>query len=121
MFELGKLFEVVDDVMRMEDTYWLRKVARTPDQDDWLIDTCLVVDSDMPFETAVRHKDYADGQIIIVELYPTKELALAGHQRWVDLMTAEVLPDSLTVVSTSRAAILAEANGIVYQRVKSSF
>jgi hypothetical protein len=61
----------------------------------FFISTCLVRDSNRPYETAIKHPEYNDGVIIIVETYNTKEEAAKGHDKWVKIMTAEELPQEL--------------------------
>jgi len=68
------------------------------------VDTCAVNDSDKPFETAISHPQYNDGDWIIVELYDTKEEAIAGHNKWVKTMTADELPKILKDVSSATIA-----------------
>jgi len=65
------------------------------------ISTVRVTDFHPPFQTAVRHPAYGRGEMIITELYPTIEAARAGHQKWIELMTADELPDQLTDISAA--------------------
>ena len=84
-----------------------RQVATWPENENWVVDTCRVTDNkSKPFETAVRHERYNGGLMVIVEEYTTKELAQVGHDKWVTLMSAVKLPDSLTDVSTCAIARL---------------
>ena len=80
--------------------YEERKVTRY-EQDNLIIDTCAITDSDQPYETAVAHPSYNDGNFIIVELYKTKEEAQIGHDKWVKIMTSENLPTVLKDESSS--------------------
>ena len=74
--------------------YGSRKVGRH--EADWgYISTAYVNDAEKPYETAVCHKDYNDGKMVIVEPYDTREEAETGHARWVATMTGDVLPDRL--------------------------
>jgi hypothetical protein len=82
------------DFFSMMDNYEDRKVARY-DADWGFISTAFVTDADLDYETAVRHRDYNDGQLVIVEAYATREEAQAGHERWVATMSANELPESL--------------------------
>lgn len=52
-------------------------------------------DAAKPYETAVEHRDYNSGKMVIVETYDTKGEAAEGHARWVATMTTDVLPDKL--------------------------
>ena len=80
--------------LSMADNYEERKVAH--DDFDWgMIDTCYVNDGDKDYETAVEHKKYNAGKMVIVEAYDTKDEAIAGHKKWVQIMTAKVLPKKL--------------------------
>ena len=89
-----------DGMMGMLGNYDDRMVARH-ETDGLLVDTCMVTDSDSPYETAVCHPEYNNDSLVIVELYETEEDAQAGHDRWVAIMTADKLPASLTDVSTA--------------------
>jgi len=88
------------DFLSMVGTYSARKID-TYEVGKLFIDTCLVTDSDQPYETAVEHPKYNNGDMVIVEMYNTKEAARKGHKRWVKKMTAKELPESLKDVSTS--------------------
>lgn len=86
------LFDFID----MADNYEDRKVARFEEiNNDLIIDTAWVNDCKPPYETAIQHKNYNNGQWVIVEHYETKEKALSGHMKWVKIMTTEPLPDKL--------------------------
>lgn len=90
----------------MIGNYDSRKIGR--DDYDWgFISTCRVSDGDKPYETAVEHKSYNNGKMVIVESYDTKDEAKAGHAKWIATMTAETLPDSLTDCANSAISQLA--------------
>lgn len=91
------------DWVGMMSNYEARKVARF-EEGDLLISTARVTDSTHPFETAVGHPSYNQGELVIVELYETRADAEAGHARWVKTMTAPKLPASLQDVSTCDVA-----------------
>lgn len=91
----------------MLGNYKERKVANY-EKDGLIIDTCLVTDSDKPYETGIIHPNYNGGDWIIVELYNTKKEARVGHNRWVKKMTAKKLPTKLKDVSTSETAKLCD-------------
>ncbi len=78
---------------------------------DILVSTMRVVDSQQPFETAVEHPEYNGGDIIIVEMYQTREDAAAGHKRWLKTMTSGNLPNEIVDKSTSSIALLCDADG----------
>ena len=97
------------DFLSMLGTYESRKVARS--EFDWgYISTVSVTDGDHPYETAVAHKSYNDGELVIVQAYDTKADAEVGHTEWVGRMTADQLPEQLVdchnaVISQLAAAI----------------
>jgi hypothetical protein len=110
--------------------YRSRMVGREPlDPNDpngeFLVSTAAVSDGREPFETAVKHPDYNGGKMVIVECYPTREAAEAGHAKWVATMKAEPLPDSLRDCANAEVAQLLDAlsedkDHFLYPRRKSS-
>lgn len=84
------------------DSYEQRKIGRF-DADWGFVSTAYVNDADKPYETAVKHRDYNGGKMVIVEPYDTREEALAGHGRWTAAMTGPALPDKL--VDNGRAGL----------------
>ena len=90
--------------------YESRKVARY-EKDDVFVDTCAVTDAEQPYETAVAHPQYNDGEIIIVELYDDIESARKGHAKWVKRMTSKKLPVSIEDKSTAQIVKFAKALG----------
>ena len=88
----------MSDSMNMFINYESRKVGRYEDKNGLMINTCAVTDSNTPYETAVSHPFYNNGDLIIVDTYSTKDDALRGHARWVSIMTAPELPKNLTDV-----------------------
>ena len=92
----------------MIGNYEMRKVERF-DEGDLSVSTCRVTDSIKPYETAVSHPQYNAGTWVIVALYDTEEEAREGHDKWVDLMTAEELPAELRDVSGAEIALLVDA------------
>jgi len=95
--------------------YELRKVDNYT-KGEVQVDTCLVTDSEQPYETGACHPKYNKGDWVIVELYDTKELAQKGHDKWVKLMTAKKLPKSLKDVSSADIAKLCEAVGSDFRK-----
>jgi len=93
------------DFLDMMGSYEQRKVKNTKIKDGE-VDTCAVTDSTKPFETGIKHVRYNGGAWIIVELYDTKEEAIKGHDKWVDTMEANQLPEQLNDVSTCAIAQL---------------
>lgn len=82
------------EMFEMANNYNSRKVGRF-DADWGFVSTAYVTDASKPYETAVKHRDYNNGLMVIVEPYDTKEEAEVGHARWVQTMTTEPLPDQL--------------------------
>jgi hypothetical protein len=73
-----------------------RKVDRYDDDKTGLmVSTCMVTDSDEPYETAIQHPNYNGNNIIVVEMYNNKKDAQTGHEKWVKTMTSENLPSQL--------------------------
>ena len=88
------MFDYFDMAYNYED----RKVANYTSGDVTLfVDTARVTDSSKPYETAISHPKYNHNKWVIVELYDTKEEAQIGHDKWVALMTAEILPEVLII------------------------
>ena len=97
--------------MDMMDNYESRKVGNNKLPNDGFVSTARVTDSSKPYETAVKHKDYNDGQIIIVEMYDTIEEAKIGHKKWKTIMLNTNLPNQLMDVSTAKVALIANKAG----------
>jgi len=91
------------DFLDMIDNYEERLVANDK-RDDVEVDTVLITDAEYQYETAVRHPKYNDNEWIIVQGYDTKERAMKGHNHWVKVMTADILPAKLVDVSTAKTA-----------------
>lgn len=66
---------------------------------DAVIDTVLITDLDGPYETAIKHPKYNNGNWIVVKTYEDKTKAKEGHKRWVELFN-KGLPDELSDNST---------------------
>jgi len=47
------------------------------------------------YETAIQHPFYNENELIVVEQYDTEEQATEGHQKWIGIMTADLLPEYL--------------------------
>lgn len=93
------------DFLLHADDYEQRCIGRF-DADWGFVSTARVYDADKPYETAVKHPDYNDGKIVIVEPYDTRGEAEKGHAKWVDTMTAEKLPDTLQDKSLAGLAVM---------------
>lgn len=98
------MFEFLLDV----DNYKQRKVARF-ETTDLIVSTARVSDGLKPFETAVKHPNYNEGNIVIVESYNTKKQAQQGHNKWIKVMTAETLLLSLVDCLNAKVAQFAKA------------
>src|SRR5262249_24498781 len=97
--------------LEMVGNYEQRKVGRYDHPDGWFISTALVTDSEKPFVTAVCHPKYNEGRIVIVDSYDNKMEAEAGHEKWVQTMNAETLPERLVDVSEAGIAQLMDVLG----------
>lgn len=93
------------EFLSMAGNYDSRKVDRY-EEGDLLVSTANVIDSDHPYETAISHPNYNDDDFVIVEEYDEIGDAREGHNKWVKLMTAEKLPETLKDVSTAEVAKL---------------
>ena len=82
--------------MGMAGNYDSRKVARFEDAGTGLVvSTAEVIDGAKPYETAITHPDYNEGEWVVVEAYASKKAAQTGHNRWVKTMQAKRLPKEL--------------------------
>ncbi len=81
--------------MDMASTYEQRKVARTELSEGGFVSTAEVTDGAQPYETGISSPHYDNGHVIVVEAYSTREEAENGHARWVEVMSADELPESL--------------------------
>ena len=74
-----------DNYFGMFGNYEQRKVDNT-ETDVFEVDTVRVTDRDWFYETAVKHKDFNNGEWIVVEGCIYKEEAQAMHDKWVKFM-----------------------------------
>jgi hypothetical protein len=83
--------------------YGERCVARN-DYEWGYISTARVSDGKQPIETCVSHIAYwaKFSCQAVVEAYDTKEQALEGHKKWVVIMTADKLPETLIDVCNAK-------------------
>jgi hypothetical protein len=91
----------------MMGNYEDRKVDNFKNE-DVEVDTCSVTDGEHDYETAVSHFQYNDKQWVIVESYDTKEEAQEGHNKWVEVMTSEKLPEYLKDCNNSGVSQLGD-------------
>ena len=103
------------DFFEMANTYDQRKVDLFEGK-NLKISTAAVTDSPNPYETAINHIDYNDGEWIIVEEYKTKEEARKGHNKWVLMMTKQELPNMLIDVSSARKHMTKSDEDIEFER-----
>ncbi len=90
----------------------IEKVDRYESEDETVkVSTIKVTDGREPYETAVSHPLYNNGDWVIVECYSTKEEAKASHKKWVEAITTEPLPDKLVDCSNAEISQLAESFG----------
>lgn len=72
-----------------------------------IIDTAGGMDDSLhPYETAVSHPEYNNGDWVIVASYDTEDEAYKGHEKWIKIMTADSLPVELIDISTASIARL---------------
>lgn len=74
------------NLFSMMGNYEERVVARF-DSDEFSIDTALVTDRAQPYETAIAHKDFNNGERIILGWRRTKEDAQKFHDEMVAYYT----------------------------------
>lgn len=84
-------------------------------EDNFIIDTTKVSDSEEPYETGIKHPAYNEDKWVIVEMYNSIQEAQKGHDKWIKVMTKPNLPKQLEDVSASFIAALAGGDK-VYKR-----
>ena len=110
---MDRMFNFLQDI----DNYDDRCIGRYPPEGDFLVDTAAVSDGRLPYETAIKHPEYNDGNMIIVEAYPNKEGAQAGHEKWIKTMITEPLPEVLVDCKNAELMSLYDEE-LSYPRVK---
>lgn len=105
------MFDFLADI----GTYESRRVGRYDDE-KLMVSTAGVSDGNYPYETAVRHPDYNNNQMVIVQAYDTKQEAEAGHAEWVERMTKEPLPEFLQDCQNSEVSQFLEASDLRFER-----
>jgi hypothetical protein len=87
------------DFLNMLGNYESRKVKNYKGNDcegnKFTLDTCSVTDSVQPYETAIAHPFYNNGQWVILQSYDTREEAEKGHNKWFNTFVNEKLPQIL--------------------------
>ncbi len=100
------------EFIKMMGNYEDRKVDRWDSDDELkMISTAAVNDGSKPFETAVQHPAYNNGLVVIVESYDSKEDAQKGHDRWLNLMLTNKLPNALVDCGNAKIAQLIDLVG----------
>ena len=84
-------------ILTMSNNYDLRVVKNT-ERNTFILDTVLVTDRALPYETAVSHEDFNDAEWIVLEWSKTKEDAERTHDKWLAKLDAGV--DSLFDIYT---------------------
>lgn len=59
------------------------------------VSTAMVTDGAKPFETAIVHPEYDNGEMIIIQSYLTLEDAKKGHSEWLKKAKNDKMPDPL--------------------------
>lgn len=73
--------------------------------DLFTVDTCIVTDRAMKYETAVEHKNFNYGKWVILEYSETKKEAQHIHDKWVSFFknnTVSEITDIFTGVTFKR-------------------
>ena len=98
------MFKFLDMI---DQPYEDRMVGRLDDENLQLsVSTIKVTDSRKPYETAVASPSFRGGKWVIVGTYNSREEAQEGHDKWVKVMTAEILPEKLIDVGESETALM---------------
>lgn len=79
---------------KMFANYEYRKVGRYEFEEGFL-STCQVGDSKYPYESAISHKKYNNGEIIIIENYNSEKEAKEGHEKWKKMIINNELPSKI--------------------------
>ena len=83
-----------------------------------VVDTVSVTDGSHPYETAVSHPEYNDDRWIVVEAYDTREEAQEGHNKWVDIMSSDDLPDKLVDCCNAEISKFLDPKKMIFYRKK---
>ena len=96
--------------------WWRRKRVGKFETDNLFVSTVSVTDGDHPYETAVAHPDYNNGNLVVVDAYDSRAEAVVGHKQWVEIMTSDNLPDWLVDCQNSYLAKLVPKKMLTYKR-----
>jgi len=88
------------------------------DNDVFIVDTALVSDGIKPYETGISHPLYNNEKWIIVESYDDKKTAQEGHNKWVEIMTSDKLPEYLEDCKNTEIAQFVDNSLIYYKNNK---
>ncbi len=106
------------DFLNMAGNYDSRKVGLYK-SDNLVVSTAAVTDGNHPYETAVKHPEYNDDKLVIVEAYDSKEDAQSGHDRWIFTMSAEDLPEFLQDCQNAKISSFMTKEELRFPRKKS--
>lgn len=82
---MGVYEDYLYGIATMKGNYEQRMVDHTDDI-DWSVDTAFVTDRVWLYEVAVRHKDFREGDWIVVAGTSIKDDAQRLHNEWVEKM-----------------------------------
>lgn len=103
---------MIFDFLRDYGTYESRKVDRWDNEDGTkMVSTAACSDGRKPFETAVMHPAYNEGKMVIVECYDKKVEAQIGHDKWLNLMLTNKLPNTLVDCANAEIGQLCDDAG----------
>lgn len=108
--------DMFDALMSLSNVNPTRIARYESPEKQLIVSTIKCGDGLYNFETAISHKDYNEGEWMIVAAYNESDSAVSGHNEWVVLMTSEELPESILEVENSVASQVAEMGGTVHQR-----
>lgn len=111
------MFEFVFDV----GNYSERVVGRYDSEDSTImVSTARVSDGRDPYETAVKHPEYNDGRMVIVESYQTKDEAASGHASWLEAVLKDALPEILVDCQNSHISTMLDEDMVRFERKRKS-
>jgi hypothetical protein len=127
-FDMFKIFEaMLKTVENMGDIIDMTEniADRHVNYDDWgeigWLSTAYVVDNPKaPYETAIRHVEYGNGQTFILETYDAFDKARKGHSKWKKVFESpNSLPEYLEDQAAGLFGMFAPLKGRkIYRRVK---
>lgn len=85
------------------------RVVKNDQTAKFTVDTVLVTDRSWQYETAVAHKDFNNGDWIILEGADTKEEAIEVHEKWLAKLSSD---DVTELVDCFTSAIYHKQKGV---------